>query len=449
MNINTTHSIIKHLLERSEFSLVYSDDLANEFLPATNITPANPVEFLYTASVVGRKSIGFFSKLPVIPVTLPLRNACIFITYSIPQELTIPAIVIKDVKNILNKIVLACNISLEYKVPVAIIINPNILYSYITVEDITGDTVRILPSLSKESFNNQYTPADIKDIFIHIDEALKSSSLFNKDEAESGNLLSLKEPNSVFPEYFIPSIVPDIIKTLCSKVSVPFDEAEIISTFLFKTYGLNLDIEPQKATEPLPIKVTLCAGCPFVSIVLKAMSGVEKIFTDISCKAIHKAFDNITNISLGEYIAIASSGMRHETLFIGKASAYKPHVTKLLDKSARVILLNDSNLKNIVHFKSISHPKKLSLHTRFTLFPYSCRNIINYSKVKINLKSPESVPQYLESLHRKTFCPAIYVSASANKFGSASIACQGDFKINISKEFCTGCLACRNVVENS
>ena len=385
MNIRNSKEIIQNILERYNFTAIYSDS-CNKFGIETSKNYADgndAIDFLYSSAVIGSKSLGFFTELPFFEVTRPLRAECLFITQTLPKYISTPVIIIKNAEDISARLTLAVKLSVEHKIPVTVVITHN-------------------------ADNNlmQVLPANLTDDI---------------------TLISLQH-KGCFPEYFVPEIKPDVFKILSNDIYAYSSEKDLLEQFFFNNYSTEFDFKEREDKIYPQINNLLCPGCPFVNIFAR---GVEKdtiIFTDITCKGVLETFPELNYLTIDGYMGIISSEVRSSTLFIGKASSYKSHYNNIISKRGRVILLNDSGVAKIDGFSSIRHPKKLN-KIKNTLYPYSCNNIKKYSKVKIKLHKCSCIKNNAPcSVFEKTLCPAIYTSSN---------------DISIDNTMCNGCLACK------
>ena len=159
-----------------------------------------------------------------------------------------------------------------------------------------------------------------------------------------------------------------------------------------------------------------------------AVNAETIIYTDIKCEGVKKAFSELNFISIDGYIGIIASDIKVQTLFIGYASSYKPHYSKFLSKRGRMILLSDTGINKINGFSYIKHPKRVG-NTKNLIYPYSCNNIKNFSKVKVRLNKCNCAAEHTScGVLEKTLCPAIYKNSN---------------NMLVDANMCNGCLACK------
>lgn len=433
MDIRNSKEIIQNILDRYNFTAVYSDS-CNKFGLETSqnyCDSIDAVDFLYSSAVIGSKALGIFTELPFFEITKPLRAECLFITHTLPKRISTPVIIVKNAADISDRLTLALKISVEHKIPVTVVITHNASNNYTDFERANNDLGRISPFISASTFKQNISSEELLETYKAVYNMLIQSF---PDDNTSPAIISLQN-KGFFPDFFVPEIISEKLKewkhsydknTL--KIEVYKSEKALLENFLFNNYNIEISF-PEIEDKVFPeISNLLCPGCPFVNIFAR---GVEKdtiIFTDITCKGVLKAFPELNYISIDGYMGIISSEIRPATLFIGSASSYKTHYNKFINKRGRVILLNDSGISKIDGFSSIRHPKKLG-KTKNILYPYSCNNIRHYSKVKVKLKKCNCM-QHNEkcNVFQKTLCPAIYLSSN---------------NILVDSSICNGCLACK------
>lgn len=428
MDIKNCKEIITEFVERYSFTNIYTD----KSLPLGNkqsslfLDNQNAISFLLASSLTGCKSIGFFSKLPSIHVTHSLRGECVFISRDIPDKIDIPTIFCRQPEDLTNILVLAIKVSSESKLPVSIVISDNVINNYTIGEKISCDLIRTSAYLHHNTFKTVITPSYIENC-INTAENIISQQLKNdiKD-----TFISFNDSQLPFFSYLMPIAAPkeiDVVKT--NYYTSYSDEAYKIENMINSSYGLSLTINSVENEEvKQETKDFLCAGCPIVNVLIKMKDSEKIIFTDIDCKGIQKAF-NVNTTSFDSYLGLISDNLSTKTIFIGSASNYKQLHNKML-KNGQVIFLNDCDISNISICSTVKHPKKLNADKN-QLFPYSCRNIKNYTKVKINAKKCNCITDNKEPLCiEKTKCPALYIKND---------------KITIDSNNCSGCLSCKTV----
>ena len=112
MDIRNSKEIIQNILERYNFTAIYSDS-CNKFGIETSknyVDGNDAIDFLYSSATIGSKALGFFTELPFFEVTRPLRAECLFITQSLPKYISTPVIIIKNAEDISARLTLALKI---------------------------------------------------------------------------------------------------------------------------------------------------------------------------------------------------------------------------------------------------------------------------------------------------------------------------------------------------
>lgn len=430
MDIKNCKEIITEFVERYNFANIYTDNS----LPIGNnqsslfFKNSEAISFLLASSITGSKNIGFFRLLPNVNVTHPLRGECIFISRQLPDKIDIPTIFCRKPEELSKILVLAIKASSESKLPISVVMSDNAVNNYTISEKITCDLVRASAYLHKNTYQTKMTQSNLEDCYNTVENIFNQ----NLDNNISDTLISFNDSKSSFFSYLMPNKAPDKILSSKSKYSSYEDEVYQIEKLLNNTYSLNISIDSTEKDEHLPeFKDFLCPGCPIVNIIAKLKNDETIIFTDIDCKGVEKAF-NINIASFETYLGIISDNLSVKTIFIGSASNYKQYHNKML-KNGQVIFLNDCNINNIPICTTIKNPKKLTTNKN-QLFPYSCSNIKNYNKVKINLKKCNCLEENKEPICiDKVKCPAFYVK---------------DNKVYIDNNTCTGCVACKIVCPN-
>lgn len=429
MDIRNSKEIIQNILERYNFTAIYSDS-CNKFGIETSknyVDGNDAIDFLYSSATIGSKSLGFFTELPFFEVTRPTRAECLFITQSLPKYISTPVIIIKNAEDISARLTLALKISVEHKVPVTVVITHNASNNYTDFERANNDLGRISPYISASTFKQAISKEELKETYNTINNNLMQA--FSASTADNNNITHISiQHKGYFPDYFIPEIKPAIFKMLNNNIAAYKSEKDLLEKFFFNNYNTEFCFKELEDKIYPQIHNLLCPGCPFVNIFARGTEKDTIIFTDIACKGVLEAYPELNYLTIDGYMGIISSDVRSSTLFIGRASSYKSHYNNFISKRGRVILLNDSGVPKIDGFSTIRHPKKLT-KTKNTLYPYSCNNIKKYSKVKVKLNKCSCVKDNTPcSVFEKTLCPAIYTSANS---------------ILIDNTMCNGCLACK------
>lgn len=429
MDIRNSKEIIQDILERYTFSAVYADS-CNRFGIETSknyVDNNDAIDFLYSSAVIGSKALGIFNEVPFFHINTPLRAEFLIITFSLPKVISTPVIIIKKPEDISAKLTLALKLTVEHKIPVTVVITENALNNYTSFNRSNADMGRISPYISPATFKQNITQDELLEIYANINSALEQQ--YNVEY--NNEILSLLHKEGYFPEFLLPFIMPESIKNIKSKNIEAYEsEKAFLHDFFQENYNLSLNFSPVKDRDFPEINDLLCPGCPFVNIMAKGVAKDTIIFTDINCKGVLNAFPELNHIAIDGYIGIISSEVRSSTLFIGNASSYKTHYSKFLNKTGRIILLNDIDISKINGFSYIKHPKKLTEYKN-VLYPYSCNNIKKYSKVKVKLNKCQCAEEYTKcNVFEKTLCPAIYKLSN---------------NILIDNNICNGCLACKTI----
>lgn len=429
MDIRNSKEIIKDILERYSFTSVYAGSSNNLGIESSKnfVDEHDALDFLYSSAVIGSKALGIFNELPFFHINTPLRAECLLITFSLPKKVCTPVIVIKNAEEIISKMTLSLKLTLEYKIPVTVVITANALNNYTEFNKSNSDMGRISPYISKATFKQTISQDELKEAYDNISKNLHQ--VYNSEY--NGEVLSLGSKHGYFPDYFLPASHTDNVSFLKSKqVEVYESEKESLLSFFYENYNISLDIKTVEDRVFPEVKDLLCPGCPFVNILIKGVDADTIIYTDIKCEGVKKAFSELNFISIDGYIGIISSEIKASTLFIGNASSYKPHYFKFLSKRGRMILLSDTGITKINGFTFIRHPKKL-YNIKNTLYPYSCNNIKTFSKVKVKLNKCGCAKENVEcNVLEKTLCPAIYKQSN---------------NMLVDADMCNGCLACKAV----
>lgn len=429
MDIKNSQEIIQNILERYNFTAIYSDS-CNKFGIETSknyVSSDDALDFLYSSAILGSKALGIFTELPFFEITKPLRAECLFITQTLPQYICTPTIVIKNAADISERLTLALKISVEHKVPVTVVITHNASNNYADFERANNDLGRVSPYINVTTFKNSFSIEELRQTYHEINGILMQSFPVTTEQVSS---ISLQHSQNYFPDFFIPRIIPEKIKKFNNKIRAYKNEKGMLEKFFFENYNIEFNFQEIENTAYPNINNLLCPGCPFVNIFAKGVEKGTLVFTDVTCKGVLQAFPELSRLTIDGYMGIISSDVRSSTLFIGKASSYKAHYNKFISKRGRVILLCDNGVSKINGFSYIRHPKKLT-NIKNTLYPYSCNNIKKYSKVKVKLNKCSCIKNGQKcSAFEKTLCPAIYISSNS---------------IQVDSTVCTGCLACKSL----
>ena len=337
MDIRNSKEIIQNILERYNFTAIYSDS-CNKFGIETSknyVDGNDAIDFLYSSATIGSKALGFFTELPFFEVTRPLRAECLFITQTLPKYISTPVIIIKNAEDISARLTLALKISVEHKVPVTVIITHNAANNYTDFERANNDLGRISPYISASTFKQYISKVELKETYNTINNNLMQA--LPADNSENVTLISLQN-KGYFPEYFVPEIKPAVFKILNNNIAAYKSEKELLEKFFFNNYNTEFNFKEIEDKIYPQINNLLCPGCPFVNIFAR---GVEKdtiIFTDITCKGVLEAYPELNFLTIDGYMGIISSDVRSSTLFIGRASSYKSHYNNFISKRGRVIL---------------------------------------------------------------------------------------------------------------
>lgn len=429
MDIRNSKEIIQDILERYNFASIYagSGNLLNIESSENFVDEHDALDFLYSSAVIGSKALGIFNSLPFFHIFTPLRTECLLVTFSLPKKICNPVIVIKKAEEIVAKLTLSLKLTLEHKVPVTVVIAPNALNNYAEFNKSNSDMGRISPYISKSTFKQSLSQDELSDIYTAIYKTLSQTF----PSAYNGEVFSLQSKHGFFPDYFLPAPYDENISFLKSKkLDIYENEKDELTSFFYENYNITLNINTIENRNFPVVKDLLCPGCPFVNILNKAVNAETIIYTDIKCEGVKKAFSELNFISIDGYIGIIASDIKVQTLFIGYASSYKPHYSKFLSKHGRMILLSDTGINKINGFSYIKHPKRVG-NTKNLIYPYSCNNIKNFSKVKVKLNKCNCAAEHTScGVLEKTLCPAIYKNSK---------------NMLVDANMCNGCLACKAI----
>lgn len=430
MDIKNSKEIIKNVLERYNFSTVYSDTGESYGIETSKnyVDSTEALNFLYSSSVVGSKSLGIFKELPFFEITVPLRAECLFITHKLPRHISTPLFIVRHSDDLSQKLVLALKLSLENKIPVTVVISHNALNNYSDIEQTDSDLGRISPFISGETFKQSINIDSLRSVYESMDNTLKEMY------SAQGSSLSIENSNMFFPDYLIPGILPSSIDNIKNEqITTTVEEEKSIRDFFIENYNISLSFNIEEKMELPDVPDLLCPGCPFVNIFIKGMSEDTVVFTDVMCKGIMKAFPNINYMTIDGYMGVISNEVKSKTLFIGRASSYKNHYHQFLSKRGRIILLNDCDIQKIDGLSKIRHPKKMCKEKNI-LYPYSCNNIKKYGRIKVKLNKCSCMKNNKGcGVFERTLCPAIYKQSDTTY---------------VDQKLCTGCLACKAVCDS-
>ena len=174
MDIRNSKEIIQNILERYNFTAIYSDS-CNKFGIETSknyVDGNDAIDFLYSSATIGSKALGFFTELPFFEVTRPLRAECLFITQTLPKYISTPVIIIKNAEDISARLTLALKISVEHKVPVTVVITHNAANNYTDFERANNDLGRISPYISASTFKQYISKVELKETYNTINNNL-------------------------------------------------------------------------------------------------------------------------------------------------------------------------------------------------------------------------------------------------------------------------------------
>ncbi len=426
MDIKNSKEIIAGFVERYNFSHIFTDSglpLGKEAAPL-RLSAGEAVEFLLSSALTGSKVIGFFDRLPAVSVKRSLRGECIFVSRRLPEKIDVPTLFCRRSGDIASYLVLALKTAADCKLPVSVVISDDALNNYADPVKTVCDLARTSPYLHPDTFKNLFDGASFASCAAVAESAF--SSALGSGETEGG-VLSFSDNDLPFFPYLLPGILPENAENLKGKtIKIPAGEALAVVSMLNNSYALA--VSPESAGEEKWPETAdfLCPGCPFVNIFARIRDKEAVFFTDIECEGALNFFP-LNRVSIESYMGLLSESLNVKTVFIGRASGYKPCYDGLL-KNGRVIFLNDCGLSGINICASVKHPKKIT-GEKNALFPYGCGNIKSYSKVRINPKKCRCIkdgvpPACAEAVK----CPAIYVKNDVAA---------------IDGNMCTGCLACK------
>ena len=426
MDIKNSREIIAEFIERYNFSHIFTDKSLplGDFQSDLRFNNSEAVDFLISAAITGKKSIGFFKQLPLVNIKRPLRGECVFVCRFLPMRIDMPVIFCRKAEELSNILILSLKVSSESKLPVSVVVSDNAANNYAKEVKISRDLIRTSPYLHANTFKMSLDGDDFNRCVAIAESIFKTS--FNPVDFESGEL-SFKNSDMPFFSYLLPNVLPEFVKNISGKTfTAPKSEAQIIENMLKSTYGISVTVNGTVEEAAPKVKDFLCPGCPFVSIITKIKDKNIIIFTDIECEGVLKTF-NLNTAGIEEYMGLLSENLNAKTLFIGSVSQYKPSYDRFL-KDGKVIFLNDCGLNSLGKYPVIRHPKKTN-PDKNVLFPYSCSNIKSYMRAKINAKKCRCIkdgtgPQCIETVK----CPAIYTKNDV---------------VVIDSNACTGCFACK------
>lgn len=429
MDMKSSKEIIKNILERYNFDVVYSHtEYVYGMISSQNfIDQKNAIDYLYSAAVVGNKAMGVFIDLPQFELNLPTKGECLFITYKLPKRISAPTIFIRKADQLAERLALALKVSSESKLPIVVVITPNADNNYASFSKVNNDLGRVSPYLSPATFQNVLTHNDIESALDNVNEML--SNVF-PDKDLNGQTISLNDPKLEFVDYILPNRLHNSFKNIINEpINISSQEVDVLYNFFYNNYGIKLQVNSVENNRGIETEEMLCPGCPFVNIFAKGIDKDVVIFSDVVCAGVKSVFPQINYATIDSYIGLTNGELRVKTIFIGKTSTYRMHYKKYIN-NANMILLNDTNIRSLSGFTTLKHPKKLKLHKN-TLYPYSCNNIKKFSKVKVKFKKCKCFIEGKDCIVTKqTRCPALYVMNDT---------------LQIDPNLCNGCLACKHV----
>lgn len=259
MDIRNSKEIIQNILERYNFTAIYSDS-CNKFGIETSknyVDGNDAIDFLYSSATIGSKSLGFFTELPFFEVTRPTRAECLFITQSLPKYISTPVIIIKNAEDISTRLTLALKISVEHKVPVTVVITHNASNNYTDFERANNDLGRISPYISASTFKQSISKEELKETYNTINNNLMQT--FSANTADNITHISLQH-KGYFPDYFIPEIKPAIFKMLNNNIAAYKSEKDLLEKFFFNNYNTEFCFKELEDKIYPQIHNLLCPG---------------------------------------------------------------------------------------------------------------------------------------------------------------------------------------------
>ncbi len=424
MNMIDCKQIISSFVERYGFSVLYANtqmfmDIENsEALPNAKMA----VEYLQGVSITGRKSIGFFERIPTINVGNVLRGECLLITGELPTNIVLPTIFCKQPSDLYAKLLLAGKVSQNVGMPVVVVISGNA---------VNNMCLHDFPALDTGRANSYISHAVVESVF-HVDnynKAIDNAYEILKNELTNDAIsdqLSFYDTDSQFFEYLLPNIITPQLKSVANKkIATSQEEIGILEKY-FASYYTKVTLEASVTVEKLDINDFLCPGCPFVSIFANSNINPSEtlVFSNSACSGVRKYF-GVTEMLLDKYAGIANSASSMKTLFIGNVSSYNKSLVDNI--KSPVVFLNNTNVSSLDGFTTVKHPKKLTADKN-TLFAYSCNNIKRFAVAKVKPKLCVDAMDEIRSIMDYTKCPAMYISGNI---------------LAIDNNLCTGCLACK------
>lgn len=426
MKIKNTLQILEDFLTRDNFQVIYKDQSFPMMIDAgiTEFSSGEALSYLLSSSLTGSKSIGFFKSIQYVSHRYFLRGECLLITTEIPEAISVPTIFCKDIDFFPAKLPAALKISFETKLPVMLVLSENIVNNYTDTDMGECDTDRVTPYISQAVLDNKYGQNELMEQYLLAETLL--AKLFDKP---TGDLSQMAFSDSGYPffDYIVPFVRNKVIDSMSSmqKIKVPDVEFELMN-YVKKHFALDVNIESYKANGAIHLKREICPGCPFVSLFNNVDLKDKIVVTDIQCKTIHKAY----SLNLGSVSEVAgySCNMKNSKLcFIGNSSNFHPKYLKHMENVLFYILKDiDSTPPGLPKVSRPSKMKKVS-----SVFPYSCNNIANYSKMVVKPRKCNCFTNGSSYICvDETSCPAIFIK---------------DNFAQINPEKCTGCGSCKVV----
>ncbi|MDR2884943.1 MAG: hypothetical protein LBV09_07525 [Deferribacteraceae bacterium] len=422
MVINNSTELLVEYINGLLFSLVYVEENF-PFPIESNVTlrKQEALDYLINASVVGNKSIGFFHKLPQIPLDKPLRGGCLLVSASLPDGISVPTFFCRKPDNVFDIFAKALKTSLDTNMPVQIIISPNALNSYIMQSMPIPNQDRVSPYISPATFDIKW---DFKLMQQKLTAAYENLTQSTPFVLSSGRVV-FEQAQEEFPQYIIPVVEQAKSFSNLKEIHTTHTDLRFLQEVMHR---LRLDIAVTadiEAEEP-QTKTVLCPGCPFVTIFSNLDLSGHMVLTTITCPAVEKVYPVHAVTSVG-YMGAMHRKLNKPTVFITNLSEIKPFNIKPHGNDYYIVL---ADIDEKGQFPLVNAPYKLKTLKSCTL-PYSCNNIKRYSKIKVNTKSltDESILKCIE----KTRCPAIY---------SSKTALDAHRVLKINTALCTGCKSC-------
>ena len=401
---NSSDYLATYLAEH-DFSDIYTENSSLVPLQSTVDLPSSgALDFLFSSAMVGNKVLGIFERLPQLPPLKALRGTCVLISTTLPATLDIPIFFCRCPEDIIKWFPKAIKLAGEGPYPVHIVLSHNVLNNYLYEGMNSNGTDRGSPYIAASLFTGGFSQKNADEKLKALTENWPASPLLT-------DVVAFELQEASFPEYVLPGRAPRLGKVFTTEKSSGFvsmiaDECELMTE-------LSEDAEKTK--------IYLCPGCPVGVIFSRLDLKNIMVFSSLTCPAIYKVLP-IYKEELFSYQGLISHGLNMPTLFIAPSWQLRGLDSTTI-KKGNFIALKDDNEKAVL--PEIGALKKLKQLKSLT-FPYGCRNIKKYSKIKVKSNkcvcTTKSTPDCIE----KSRCPALYHVGV----------------VQLDTELCTGCGVC-------